>query len=305
MRAAGGIRILAIAILLGVVIPSVIAGCESPAPDVSGTKVGRVTARPTAGPIERSPRPKKDGFYGEYFGPAISDGPRKPAVLLIGGSEGGSSGGPEAELLAKQGYPALSVAYFGSPSGLPGTLVNIPLEYFVKALRWLSRQPGVDPERLIVSGVSRGSEAALLLGVHYPHLVHAVAARVPGNVVLCGATTCEPSWTLGGAPLPYATKYGPKAADPKTVIPVERIRGRLFMVCGSRDQVWPSCPMAKAIEARRPKGSGDVLLTYPAAGHAVGALLPRQIGYSDGNPELDEKARRDAWPKYLAFIASP
>ena len=35
-------------------------------------------------------------------------------------------------------------------------------------------------------GSSHGSEAALLLGVHYPRLVHSVVALVPSSVVTCG-----------------------------------------------------------------------------------------------------------------------
>jgi pimeloyl-ACP methyl ester carboxylesterase len=49
----------------------------------------------------------------------------------------------------------------------------------------LALQPGVDPARLVVAGLSRGSEAAQLLGVHYPKLVHAVVALVPSNQIFC------------------------------------------------------------------------------------------------------------------------
>ena len=40
----------------------------------------------------------------------------------------------------------------------------------------------MDPRRLVVDGVSRGSEAALLLGLRYPKLIGGVVALVPGNV---------------------------------------------------------------------------------------------------------------------------
>jgi uncharacterized protein len=76
------------------------------------------------------------------------------AVLVLGGSEGGLPVRlPEA--LASRGHPTLAVAYFGL-AGLPRTLANIPLEYFVTSLRWLARQPGVDPKRIVVVGASRG-----------------------------------------------------------------------------------------------------------------------------------------------------
>ena len=105
---------------------------------------------------------------------------------------------------ASRGYPTLDVAYFDAP-GLPAELKDIPLEYFAKALRWLARQPGVDPARIWVMGISYGSEAALLLGVHYPHLVHGVAALVPNDLASCAAYVCNgPAWTFGGRPVPYA-----------------------------------------------------------------------------------------------------
>jgi pimeloyl-ACP methyl ester carboxylesterase len=87
----------------------------------------------------------------------------------------------QAAVLASRGHPALAVAYFGLP-GLPATLTRIPLEYFATALRWLARQPGVNSDRIIVVGTSRGSEAAQLLGVHYPDLVHSVVALSPSSV---------------------------------------------------------------------------------------------------------------------------
>ncbi len=40
-------------------------------------------------------------------------------------------------------------------------------------------QPGIDPRHVLTYGVSRGSEVALLLGVHYPELVNGVIALVP------------------------------------------------------------------------------------------------------------------------------
>jgi predicted esterase len=103
------------------------------------------------------------------------------------------------------------LAYFKAP-GVPQKLLNIPLEYFRGALAWLERQPEVDAQRTAVLGISRGSEAALLLGVHYRDLVHGVFALMPSSVVNCGirdytAPDCiGAAWTLGGKPLPYGSK---------------------------------------------------------------------------------------------------
>ncbi|HEX3806563.1 MAG TPA: acyl-CoA thioesterase/BAAT N-terminal domain-containing protein, partial [Gaiellaceae bacterium] len=109
----------------------------------------------------------KDGFDGFYYAPAGAS--RRPAVLMFGGSEGGVGRSLLGALLAAHGVPTLDIGYFHAP-GLPSALKNIPLEYFRGALEWLDRRPQVDPSRVSVLGVSRGSEAALLLGVHYPQL---------------------------------------------------------------------------------------------------------------------------------------
>jgi BAAT / Acyl-CoA thioester hydrolase C terminal len=81
-------------------------------------------------------------------------------VLVFGGSDGGLTTSFAAALLAAHGYPSLALAYFKAP-GLPEDPNSILLEYFTKALGVLRAQPGVDHRHVLVSGVSRGSEAAL------------------------------------------------------------------------------------------------------------------------------------------------
>jgi dienelactone hydrolase len=261
-----------------------------------------------------------DGVYGAMYEPADTTN-QMPAILILGGSEGGLSGGDKAAALASHGYPALALAYFGEP-GLPPTLSNVPLEYFATALRWLARQPGVDPGRIIVEGVSRGSEAALLLGVTYPELVHAVIAAVPSSTVFSGLPDItKPAWTLQGTPIPFATStYGYQTAiPPAAVIPVERIRGPIFLLCGEFDKLWPSCTFTHEITNRLVAnnfGYPVIALAEPGAGHAVGSLLPNRATSSGfvtsarygrlnlgGSRSDDALGRLDAWPRLLAFLA--
>jgi hypothetical protein len=54
-------------------------------------------------------------------------------------------------MLASHGYAALNLAYFAEP-GLPRGLVNIPLEYFENAIRWMRAQTCLGDGFLAVRG---------------------------------------------------------------------------------------------------------------------------------------------------------
>ncbi len=275
----------------------------------SGRRLAARTARrlvEASGVTRRTLLPATTGVYGRYYAPAARKTRTQPGVLLLGGSEGGLGGELVASLLASHGYPALSIAYFGEP-GLPRGLAEIPLEYFTRALRWLARQPGVDGNRLVVLGASRGSEAALLLAAHFPKLVDAVIGISPSNVSVGSFPGCkDAAWTLAGRPIPYQCSYGPAENTTGAAIPVRRIEAPVLLVCGGVDSVWPSCPMAHAIEQRR-GGSGDLLLAYPHAGHGV-ALTPNiPIWFehlAGDSPPANPLARERFWPRLLRFVAS-
>ncbi|MGD0605345.1 MAG: acyl-CoA thioester hydrolase/BAAT C-terminal domain-containing protein [Streptosporangiaceae bacterium] len=255
---------------------------------------------------------KADGFVGEFLRPAHT-GPGRPAVLVLGGSEGGLPGALLPGLLASNGYAALGVAYFREP-GLPQTLSGIPLEYFAQALRWLGRQPGVDPARIAVLGISRGSEAAQLLGAYYPNLVHAVIASVPSNVAGCSYPGCTgPAWTRHGRALPYTSEIGSPSPtdDPAAVIPDQRIAGPVFLDCGEADRTWPSCRYARAIISllnAHHDHWAHVLYAYPGAGHPVGTFVPYEpysLAAMAGDPgyATDQRALALLWPQLLSFLA--
>src|SRR5436190_8911503 len=146
---------------------------------LAGSLGGLVAARPV---FAQSDVQLPPGIVGEFH--AAGPG-RRPAMLVLGGSEGGlTSGAAGARLLAAQGYSALGLAYFQAP-GLPSTLENIPLEYFMRAIDWLAQQPSVDPRRIGVLGGSKGAEMALLLASRDRRL-KAVVAAAPSSVVWAG-----------------------------------------------------------------------------------------------------------------------
>lgn len=248
----------------------------------------------------------RDGFFGVYAVPQRDT--KRPALLVFGGSEGGLTTDTLAAALAARGYPALAIAYFKEP-GLPSKLENIPLEYFMRAIRWLDRQPQVSPHHVFVLGVSRGSEAAQLLGVHFPNLVSGVLAIVPSdyaNECLAALERCSgPTWTLNGRAIPSSPYAYPGVAEfAQARIRDERIRGPVFLVCGGVDEDWPSCLAAHdALRHLAGRPYAHELLEEHTAGHFVGTLLPYQPGGDLVNNRADERGRERVWPALLAFLA--
>jgi uncharacterized protein len=277
-------------------------------------------------------RVAEGGLLGNYY-PGRGEG-RRPAVLLLGGSEGGLSAGSQrtAAILQSEGFSVLNLAYHRAP-GQPPHLELVPLETFAAALAWLRRQGEVDPEQVGVIGGSKGAEAALLVATRDP-AVRAVVAAMPSSVVWQGASfdrdgDFDSSWSERGRRLEHLS-YGswkwwtdmtPILAEalatlplhPGAAIPIERSRARVLLVCGEADTLWPSCPMARQLEARaRSHGRPAlVLLAYPDAGHAVfGRPLPdsevadSRLGSLGGSNEGNNRARAHGWPRVIAFLKS-
>jgi dienelactone hydrolase len=230
-----------------------------------------------------------------------------PAVLVLGGSDGGDSFTFAAALLAAHGCAAMSLAYF-AVDDLPRDLVEIPIEYFGDAIAWLRSRPETAGS-VSVMGMSRGGELALLLGASYPE-ISAVAALVPSGVMWSGVGA-DPScmlraaWTLGGKPLPFVMPYAdgeqmlayqraftqgiPVALRPGfantiaaggeplegAAIAIERIRGPVLLVSAEDDQIWPSTTLSEMAEQRlRERGFAHPVehRAYPGAGHMM--VLP-------------------------------
>ena len=268
------------------------------------------------------------GNIGNYYpGPAGRSG---PAILLLGGSEGGlgTAVDGQARLLNRAGYAVLVLSWYRLP-GQPQRLELVPLETFYAGLDWLAAQLGVDPTRVAMYGTSKGAEAALLVAARRPRQVRAVVAAVPSNVVWQGfdwamnpVTTS--SWSEHGDPVPFLPIinpgrmdiYGPSLATlsdhEDAIIPVERIGGPVLLICGEEDRLWPSCPMARAVQMRRDAAGGldTRLLAYRDAGHAaagppVAADSPgaSSMAFLGGSIDGNLAARADGWSRTLAFLA--
>jgi len=258
------------------------------------------------GVTDRRLTPAPDGVSGDLFLPAPGT-PRHPAVLLIGGSEGGNGLAPTAALLAAHGYPALSVGYFGRP-GLPVALKDIPLEYFTTAARLLAAQPGTDPGHLLVLGYSRGSEAALLLADDYPELVRGAIVYSPSAQVNSGfPDRLSTAWTKDGK----AVGQGPIALD--------RVSGPVLAIAGAEDRLWPSPLWARQIVQELDAAHDPYphrALVLPDAGHGVGTFPYLAAGTRPAHPVTGEEtdlggtrpgnaaAQEQGWSEVLALLAS-
>jgi dienelactone hydrolase len=267
-----------------------------------------IRRRLTAAPVRK--QAVRHGLYGEAYDPPGSG--RRPAALVIGGSEGGLRTAGVAGLLASHGYPAMALAYFGEP-GLPRTLKDIPLEYFARALERLRTRPDVDPRRVVVIGVSRGGEGALLIGSTYPRLVHGVVGLVPSDLVYPALDGRSAAWTLHDRPLAHVPRQDLGNPDPldagRAVIHAERIDGPILTASGGDDTLWPSAGFMAALHHRldarhfaRPHRDLD----FGEAGHLLGSAIPYlpagaapQYG---GTPRADAAARAALWPRMLDFM---
>jgi dienelactone hydrolase len=286
------------------------------------------TTLPTqlAAPGPTGARVNSGGILGNLY-PAQGDG-QHAAILLVGGSDGGISHLTNLDAIALQssGFTVLALSYFRGP-GQPEALFEIPLETFDRALDWLRAHASVDPAKLGMVGFSKGAEATLLMASRRSD-IRAVVAGSPSSVVWPGinwarwGAVAQSSWSVAGRPLqplPYGKfsitggmrsifEAGLKQLElhPESVIPVERIGVPVMLVCGGADQVWPSCEMARQIQARVATGQGPAvsLLEYPQADHgAFGspALEPRRFG-PGAESDASRQAREDSWPLVVRFL---
>ncbi|QYE33073.1 acyl-CoA thioesterase/BAAT N-terminal domain-containing protein (plasmid) [Polymorphobacter sp. PAMC 29334] len=233
-------------------------------------------------------------FFGAVWVRPRSAG-RHPVVIVLGGSEGGSSTAREcAPLFAARGYATLGLPYYDpgyDPTdrieGLPHTFTDIPVDRLAQVRAWLATQPDADASSIALWGVSKGAEFALIAASRFDW-IRAVVAVVPTDVVWEGWGASGPptaSFSFDAKPLafqPYAgmdaqlakaakgevmdlrrVHLAGRAAYPDRLaaarIPIERFHGALLLVAGGADQIWPSAEMAvNIVAARRSVGADRV-----------------------------------------------
>ena len=295
---------------------------------------GITVADPGEGGIRTTLNDRPANFF-----PGRGEGPR-PAILMLGGSEGGLHEGHNAmaRRLVAQGFAVLYPGYYRTSEDTK-SFDMVPLETFDAAIAYLQDRDDVDASRIGAMGVSKGAEGVLLYASRNP-AISAVVAIVPSSVVWQGfdwesmdMSRFRSSWSVGGKSIPYAryeelewyewftgggigTMYSDSLdalpEDSSAAIAVEAISGPVLLLCGEADALWPSCRMSRALVARaQSAGKTDLeLVAYEDGGHMIYGR-PREPEEDDfeylnqmgGTAEGNNEARKDVLKRINAFFA--
>lgn len=213
-----------------------------------------------------------------YLARPAGDGPF-PAVVVLHGCAGFAAGGSLhlADQLQDWGYVALMVDSLG-PRGLAtacGSSIGQPGDAYA-ALRYLSRQSFVAPERVAVLGSSMGGSSALyaidrdLLAQYFRERFRAAVAYYPG----CGN-------------------------------PAAMLTAPALILIGEADDWTPAERCRDMVAHARPDGAAIALTVYPGAYHGFNFAMLKPGRSSLGHwLEYNEPAARDAEEKVRAFLAT-
>jgi pimeloyl-ACP methyl ester carboxylesterase len=298
------------------------------------TSVGRMMGSPDVTASEIS----ANGVRGQFY---LPNGPGPfPGVIVLVGSQGGLAH-RVPKVVAAHGYAVLSLAYFGYTSPLDGSSLptdthELPLEYFGKAIAWLSAQPTVDASKIAMIGYSVGGQAALLTAANYPQVKSVVALSAPTYTWDWGES--DSSFSFKGKPIPWADARAidglvsgftdavsngqdplpgmPEVvaevkADPTitaALIPIERIQGSVLLVSGTNDIQLPG-PVYGGLAIDRLKTHKFAypyrLIIGQGAGHIVDfPYAPRLLEIEDGGgtQEANAKAGSVMWSALLEYL---
>ncbi len=245
-----------------------------------------------------------DGEVKGYFCTPKDIAQRRPALVVVGGSEGGSMKWLAANLASRLRHPVLALQYFNLQSNPPTFLENIPIETMQRAFAWLNAQPTVQADAFVLYGVSRGSELVFLSAALFPDQVKGVVGNVPSAYVWQGLGPSQGSaWSWQGKPLPFipvtmdaglyqeylaaqhsgepfaftkvhrhSLAVATQAQLQEARIPLERAKAAILLISSEADGVWMSSVMAGTVaDHLRAQGyaHGVTHLSWPASGHII------------------------------------
>lgn len=204
--------------------------------------------------------------------------PSRPLIVGFGGAEGGNGWASERWKVRREhfhalGYNMLAVGYFGLEN-TPKDLDRISLDAVHAAIEQGRRTQSGDQDAnscVILIGGSKGAELALVLAANFAD-IDAVIGIVPGSAVFAAHTSAmnTSSWALADKPLPFVPvpwsatwdlinhrilavmerAMADQAAFDAASIPVEKIRGPIYLLSATRDELWPSTRMSEGMMAR-------------------------------------------------------
>jgi dipeptidyl aminopeptidase/acylaminoacyl peptidase len=200
-------------------------------------------------------------------------GENDPAVVVLHGwLEPGENGADMVSIvawhLAREGYVALALSMRGWPDtgGNDDCGGRQPFDV-VQALQWLSRQPGVNPERMGLLGFSQGGQVALLTAGLTPKVKAVVAFFPVADLERWAQTTQAPGIKDAYIPAVCAKGLGLQAKSP--IYAACRIDAPTLLIHGDQDTRVPmdqSLDMAKAmldcgkkVQLQLVKGGGHTL----------------------------------------------
>ncbi len=190
---------------------------------------------------------------GILYGPN-DPGESNPAVVVLHGwLEPGENGaemvGIVAWHLAREGYVALALSMRGWPDtgGKDDCGGRQPFDV-AQAVLWLSRQPGVNPDRIGLLGFSQGGQVALLAAAFTPKIKAVVAFFPVTDLDQWAKTTRTRGIKEGYIPDVCAKGLGLQAKSP--IYAACRIDAPTLLIHGDQDTRVPmdqSLNMAKAM----------------------------------------------------------
>ncbi|XP_078275713.1 bile acid-CoA:amino acid N-acyltransferase-like isoform X1 [Rhinoraja longicauda] len=254
-----------------------------------------------------------------------------PAILDMWGGGGGLIE-YRAALFASRGYAVLALAYTGQKDVPPSKEVFDPkLSYFEEAFVALNNHPKVAQGKVALVGLSLGVTIALLMASELTNIQPKCITCISGshlNIIWNGngdlfedgnEATDKIRFTEDGVmiwkyisfPFPNASKF---------ILPVDKIRCPLMIICGEDDQNCPAVESADEIKKMMKAAGNDHLLTtisYPQTGHLIEPPYSPHFRITKfkiqslnktvrvlwgGTTKPHADAQEDSWKKILAFL---
>lgn len=225
----------------------------------------------------------------------LGNNKNQPLIVGLGGSEGGNAWTSDywkktRDQFIEQGYAFLALGYFGC-KGTPDILNKIAIEDIYHAIKIATKNKLVNKKKVAIIGGSRGADLALLLASYYKD-IDCVVSIVGSNAVFPGHTNhfTTSCWTYQNKELPFVPvndaavpfmikrdlrgSFEAMLKDSVSVenasIRVEKIKGSVFFLSATKDEICPSTPMAETMIARLKKNNFKYHYKHKAieGGHA-------------------------------------